>query len=123
MIRRPLFSVRSKSKHGNKKIVSDVQIFDSKREYLRYSGLKLEELGGLISGLKRQVPFVLAPSVRLAGEPRLKSALKYTADFTYERDGVLIVEDAKSPHLRKETAYRIRKHLMKSVLNIDIVEV
>lgn len=109
------------SKHGNQKVVApDGQKFDSRREYRRYLALCLQERAGTISGLSRQKRYVLAPSVVLDG--KTKPAVRYIADFVYIRDGRQVVEDAKSPHLRKDPVYRLKKHLMKSVHGIDIVE-
>jgi hypothetical protein len=108
------------SKHGNKKLIVDGEKFDSGREYKRYLELKLLEKYGEISELKRQVPFILAPAVKLSG--RTKPALRYFADFTYMLGGELIIEDAKSPHLREDPRYRIKKHLMMSVHGIEIRE-
>ena len=113
----------SGTKHGNKKIVdTDGQKFDSIRECGIYHDLCNLQAVGKIKDLKRQVPFVLAPSVKFAGDARAKPSLKFTSDFTYIENNIFIVADAKSPHLRKETAYRIRKHLMKSVHGLDILE-
>lgn len=109
-------------KHGNKKIVlPDGQKFDSKREYDRYCQLQLEERAGAISGLCRQIYFVLAPAVKLSG--KTKPSLRYQADFVYMRGGQKVVEDAKSPHLRKDPYYRAKKHLMMHIHNIEIQEV
>ena len=38
-------------------------------------------------------------------------AITYTADFMYVRDGVTIVEDAKSSATEKDIAFVIRKKL------------
>jgi len=107
-------------KHGNHKVVINGEKFDSQREYSRYCQLRLEECAGAISGLCRQVTFILAPPVFLDG--RKKPALRYVADFVYVRGEKRIIEDAKSPHLKKEPRYRIKKHLMMSVHNIEIQE-
>jgi hypothetical protein len=76
---------------------------------------------GQISNLKLQVAFVLAPAVVLDG--RKKPSLKYVADFVYQRGGSTVIEDSKSPHLRKHPVYRNKKHLMSSVLGLEISEV
>lgn len=54
---------------------------------------------------------------------RAKPALRYFADFTYIKDGQFIVEDVKSAITRKLASFRNKKHLMKSVHDIDISEV
>lgn len=111
------------SKYRNRKVDLAGETFDSAKEARRWQVLQLQLAGGHIAELRRQVPFELAPAVRLAGEPRMKPALRYIADATYRRAGQLVVEDTKSAPTRKTGEYRIKKHLMKTVLNIDITEV
>lgn len=111
------------NKYRNEKVEVAGITHDSAKEAGRWGELRQLERAGKIADLKRQVSFVLAPSVRLAGEDRKKPALRYFADFTYVRDGQLVVEDTKSKPTRKLAAYRIKKHLMKTVLNLDIKEV
>ena len=88
--------------------------FDSKREGERYLFLRSEQLAGRISDLKTQVPFVLLPRQGKVRE------VKYIADFTYYRDGKLVVEDSKG--FRTET-FRIKKKLMLYVHGIEVQEV
>jgi hypothetical protein len=111
------------SKHLNVKTTVDGITYDSSKEAKRAAQLEMMQDAGIITELARQVRFELAPGVRLAGERRKKPALRYYADFTYMRDGCQVIEDTKSDHTRKLEAYRIKKHLMKSVLNLDITEV
>lgn len=110
------------SKYKSKKITIGGIVFDSKKEASRWHVLERMQAAGEISDLRRQVAFVLAPAVRLAGEVRQKPALRYWADFTYMQNGVLVVEDIKSAPTRKLPAYRIKKHLLKTVLDMDIRE-
>lgn len=111
------------AKYRSEKTEVDGITHDSKKEASRWDQLRQLEQSGFISDLKRQVSFELAPSVRLAGEDRKKPALRYFADFTYTEAGQLVVEDTKSKPTRKLAAYRIKRHLMKTVLNLDIREV
>ena len=112
-------------KHGNKKTVVDGITFDSIRESKRYCELKILQKAGKISNLQLQVPYKLVDSVYLDG--RKKPAIRYVADFVYwiytSDDYYTIVEDAKSPHLRTNQAYRMKKHMMKAFHGIDITEV
>lgn len=110
-------------KYQNKKVEFDGLKFDSKKEMGRYILLKEWQDSGLIEDLKTQSAFVLAESVKFENEPRRKPAVKYVADFTYLQDGKLIVEDVKSSMTRSLPVYRLKKHLMKSVLNLEIHEV
>ena len=77
---------------------------------------------GRIVYLDRQVQFVLAPPVVLDG--RKKPAIRYVADFVYwTATGcpTMIVEDAKSPHLRNNPVFRIKMHLLKLAHDIEVV--
>ena len=94
--------------------------FDSVKEYKCYIELTAQMQRSEISELKCQVKFKLAPKVKIAGEKRAKPALRYFADFTYIRNGKLVLKDVKSVVTRKLVSYRSKKHLMKSVHDIDI---
>ena len=111
------------SKYKSQRIEKDGMKFDSVKEYKRYIELTARMQRGEISELKCQVKFVLAPKVKLEGEKRAKPELRYYADFTYLSNGKLIVEDVKSAVTRKLQSYRNKKHLMKTVHDIDIKEV
>ena len=109
------------SKYKNRKVIIDGHTFDSKKEAKRYQDLKILVKAGQIQDLHLQVVFVLVESVVLSG--RKKPAMRYVADFVYCSDGLKIIEDVKSLATRKLAAYRQKKHLMKSVHNIEIQEV
>lgn len=106
------------SKYGNRKTVVDSIEFDSKAEANRWFMLKVLERAGLISDLQRQVKFELAPPVRIGGRGR--PALRYFADFVYLQDGQRVVEDVKG---KLTEGYRIKRHLMKAIHDIEIKEV
>lgn len=110
----------SKSKYHSQKVVIDGITFDSKKEGQRYSQLKMLEKAGLISDLRLQVPFELAPPVMIKG--RRKPPLRYFADFRYIEDGQTVIEDCKSDITRKDSTYRVKIHLMKSVHGLDVIE-
>lgn len=110
------------SKYASTKVEQDGIKFDSKKEARRWDELNRMQQRGLITELKRQQSFVLAPAVHLAGEPRKKPAIRYFADYTYVLDGQLVVEDCKSKPTRKLAAYRLKRHLMKTVHGLDIKE-
>ena len=112
-----------RNKFNAQKIEKDGMKFDSVKEYKRYIELTAQMQRGEISELQCQIKFELAPKVKIAGEKRAKPALRYFADFTYLSNGVLIVEDVKSVVTRKLASFRNKKHLMKSVHDIDIKEV
>lgn len=91
--------------------------YASKREARRANDLAILERIGDISELKEQVVFIIAPSVVIQG--RKRPPMKYIADWTYVKGGNLVVEDCKG---FRTTEYRIKRHLMKAVHNIDITE-
>lgn len=101
------------SKYGNK----PTDGYASKREANRAQEIKLLERAGLISELREQVVFELAPSVVVQG--RKRPPLRYIADFVYIEDGMQVVEDAKG---FRPDSYRIKRHLMMSVHGIEIKE-
>jgi hypothetical protein len=107
-------------KYGNQTCVIDGFSFDSKAEARYYLKLKTELQAGEIRNLRMQVPFELAPSCVIAG--RKRPPLRYIADFTYERvrDGSFVVADVKGV---AADVYRVKRHLMKAYLNLDIEEI
>ena len=92
--------------------------YDSKKESIRASNLKILERAGSISDLKEQVVFELQPSFKLNGKTEL--SIKYIADFTYIQDGNYIVEDVKG---FKTEVYKLkRKMLLFKYSNIKFIE-
>lgn len=125
------------NKYGNKKVIIDGLVFDSKREAKRYKELKLLEMCGAIKDLKRQVTFELIPvqrekstraykKGRRQGEPIagkvIEKAVTYIADFVYTdtATGQTVVEDAKGMRTRD---YVIKRKLMLYIHRIKIQEV
>lgn len=91
--------------------------YSSKKESARADALKLLQRAGVISDLREQVVYVLAPSVVIQG--RKRPPLRYIADFVYVEDGKEIINDVKG---KITEGYRIKRHLMASVLGIQILE-
>jgi hypothetical protein len=94
------------SKYRNKKVSFQGEEFDSKREMQRYIVLKDAESKGVIQNLQKQVNFELIPKIEEEVVIHLKRKDKiqrktvqlpiiYRADFVYEKDGVMVVEDVK----------------------------
>lgn len=94
------------NKYRNKKVSFQGEEFDSKRELQRYLVLKDAESKGIIQNLQKQVKFELIPKIEEDVVIHLKTKDKiqrktiqqpitYKADFVYEKDGVMIVEDVK----------------------------
>lgn len=107
------------SKYGNRKVALDGFKFDSAHEANRYQQLKLMERAGRIANLRLQVPFELIPAQRVDGKV-VERNVKYIADFTYTKDGRLIVEDAKG---FRTAEYKLKRKLMLYFHGIRIQEV
>lgn len=103
-----------RSKYGNKKVEIDGQVFDSIKESKRYIQLRYLLRAGEIKYLERQVEFEL----HVNGE----KVASYFADFVFEKDGKMIVEDVKSPTTRRIREYRLKKKLMVACHGIEIQE-
>ncbi len=109
------------NKYRARRAVVDGVVFASKREAKRYTELRLLEKVGQIKHLKLQVPFRLMV--------KQNHVCTYTADFVYEEWTVTgegsgynetIVEDCKSPHLRKNPVFRLKSKLMAAIYGIGI---
>ena len=82
---------------------------------------------GVISQLQRQVRYEIIPAITYEKTIVLKTKTKvvervdekpahYTCDFQYLRDGVLVIEDAKSDATRREKDYVLRRKLIKHLI-------
>lgn len=107
------------SKYGSRKVSVGGEVFDSKKEYIRYRELVLLQKAGQVTDLKRQVKFELIPSQRVDGKV-LERACTYVADFVYTENGKTVVEDTKG---FKTKDYIIKRKLMLWVHGIRIMEV
>jgi hypothetical protein len=94
-------------KYRNTKVEFDRVKFDSKREKDRYVFLKQKEKEGVISDLKLQPKYELIPAIKEKYIKQLKTktkecertlqfAITYRGDFSYYKNGVLVVEDVKA---------------------------
>lgn len=105
------------SKYGNVKTQTlDGEVFDSKKESVRWCQLLLLQKAGIIKHLQRQVKYELIPKQK--GE----KACAYVADFVYTdcESGQTVVKDVKG---HRTEVYKIKKKLMLYVHNIRIREV
>lgn len=95
----------SRNKFGARSVETADGRFDSKGELRRWHDLKLLERGGVITNLKRQVPFPLVVNGT--------KVCDYRADFTYrDVDGHEVVEDFKGV-VTKE--FRIKARLFEAI--------
>lgn len=123
-------AVKTETKYHSKKITLDGQEFDSKKEAKRWAELWYLQRAGQISGLERQVKFVLIPAQRepdrigvRGGTIRgkvLEREVAYYADFVYRENGETVVEDAKGMRTKD---YIIKRKLMLWVHGIRVREV
>lgn len=111
-----------KSKYRNRKCVVCGIPFDSEMEGRRYLVLRDMLTRGEISKLKLQPEFTITESYRLPDGKQVK-AMRYRADFSYERDGELIVEDVKTPGTKTRVFINKSKALYEKYgICVDIVE-
>lgn len=109
------------NKYRNRPCQIGAEKYRSQKEASRHQSLLLLQRAGKIAGLTREVPFVLAPKVHIAGEKRARPAVRYVLDFLYSTDdGRQVAEDAKGI---QTPVYRLKKHLMATVHGIHVVEV
>lgn len=108
-----------KSKYKNVKVTrslpnGEVVTFDSKREAKRFEELYLMAKQGHIKNLTLQPEYEIIPTCKHNGTTLRK--IKYIADFRYEKNGKIIVEDAKGFHT---DVYQLKKRLF-LIQNPDI---
>lgn len=99
-------------KYKNQPIRIDGHWFPSRKEAKRYGQLKILANARKIDDLKLQVKFPLAINGILI--------TTYIADFTYLRDGILIVEDTKG---FKTPTYSLKHKLFRALHGFDITEI
>ena len=106
------------TKYKSRKVTTPDGTFDSKLEAAHWQALKTRQHLGEITGLTRQVAYLLAEPVVING--RKRPAMKYIADFVFrDSTGKTVVADAKGVITE---GYRIKRHLLKAVHGIDILE-
>ena len=125
----------NRPKYGNKKItIPSGEVFDSKREYQRWLILKEAETKGIISDLERQPTFELIPKITEKYIKHLKTKDKecelvtqlpctYTADFRYNKDGVVVVEDVKISPKMLPPEYILREKMFRYKFGFPIKRV
>lgn len=107
-----LLTKPKRSKYGNKKVMIDGILFDSKREGDYYAELKLREKAGEVVGVEMQRPFALLGSAGLL-------MATYKADFCFwdnvaDRFRCIDVKGFAT----KE--FKLKRKMMKGLLGIDV---
>lgn len=104
-----------KPKFGNVKKEFNGRTFDSTKELNRYQDLLVWQSSGQITELECQRSFDIEVNGHYIGF--------YVSDFTYKKDGRLVVEDVKSKVTRKLPLYRWKKKLTEAIHGLEIVEI
>ena len=94
------------NKYKNKKTIIDGIEFDSKAEAKRFCELRLLEKARKIKDLTLQPCFILQPSFKKNGKTYRK--IEYIADFQYEENGKIIIEDVKGMETKE---FKIKRKL------------
>lgn len=119
------------NKYNAKKVVIDGIEFDSKKESQRYLVLKKAQENGAISELTLQPRWDALPAKKETYIEHLKTKdkikervivrpIQYTADFSYIKDGKLVVEDTKPCPKMLSRDVPLRLKLMKYFHDIDV---
>lgn len=95
------------NKYKNRKTELDGHLFDSKKEAERYAELKLLARAGVIQGLQLQPVFTLQNGFT-DNKGHRHRPITYRADFCYQEDGALVVEDVKG---FETDVFKIKKKL------------
>ena len=120
-----------RQKYGNSKIKNAYGTFDSSLEWSRFLFLSNRQKEGEISGLRRQVEYLLIPAQYGTEIRHLKTKDKevrvllerpcsYIADFVYERNGKTIMEDCKGAKAIITETAKIKKKLLLWVHGIEL---
>lgn len=122
---------QSQAKYHNEPTVVNGIRFDSRKEARRYDELMVLLRAGKIRNLRLQAQYTLQESFVAPEGTRIR-AIKYVADFAYERpaepeqNGVVhwlpVVEDVKS-RATKTPQYEMKKKLLYDKYRIEITEV
>ena len=120
-----------KNKFNNRKVVFQGETYDSQLELSRFLFLSNRAKEGEITNLRRQVEYLLIPAQYGTEIKHLKTKDKevrvllerscsYIADFVYERNGKVIVEDCKGSKYIITADFKIKKKLMLWVHQIQV---
>lgn len=95
--------------------------FDSQAEARRYDELMILLRTGQIQNLKLQPEFTITEAFTSTNGNHCR-AMRYRADFSYTRNGELVVEDVKSKATKTQT-YRNKKKAILDKYGIEIAEI
>tara|TARA_Y100000310_G_scaffold329596_1_gene399758 strand:- start:480 stop:806 length:327 start_codon:yes stop_codon:yes gene_type:complete len=101
-------------KYGAKPTTVDGMRFDSKAEARRYGELKLLERAEVITEL------VVHPQYWLHADGVRKAIGYYEADFAYEKDGGIVIEDVKGV---RTAIYKWKKRHFEAEYGLEVTEI
>lgn len=113
-----------RSKYGNRKTEVDGEVFDSRKEADDYAELKFQQRRGLITDLRRQVPFLLIEAQYDADGKLLERKCEYVADFVWVdcKTGETVVADTKTKGT-VTAEYIIKRKLMLKKYGVRIRQI
>jgi len=120
MTARTTWTPRKPSKYRAKPCEVDGRRFASRKEGRRYVELRLLEQAGVIMALRCQPRY---PLFAVGTDGKSVVAGTFVADFVYQQDGRLVVEDVKSPVTRKLSTYRLKKRIVEANYGFEVQEV
>lgn len=97
----------ARNKYHAKKVQQGDMVYDSAKEAKRAAVLEQQERYGVITGLRKQVAFELQPGYTNNQGKKIRP-ITYVADFVYNREGKLVVEDTKG---FKTPEYKLKKKM------------
>lgn len=97
--------------HSRKTPCAYGHMHDSKAEAQRCDELNLLQKAGIITGLKNQPKYTLIPAKKYDNMPN-ERAVTYVADFAYEENGKIHVEDVKGVRTQE---YIVKRKLFKAL--------
>ena len=101
----------TQSKYHAKKVEIGGRVYDSKKEAKRAAVLEQQERYGIITGLRKQVTFELQPGYT-NNQGKKIHPITYIADFVYNKEGKIIVEDTKG--YRTDT-YKLKRKMFEYI--------
>ena len=110
-------------KYHSRKVRMDSLTFDSQAEADRYAELQMLAQSGQIAHLRTRPRWTLQPAFN-GPDGRKVRAITYEADFSYQENGLLVVEDVKPAWAgRKDGAWRVFRLKAKLLLYTHGIDV
>lgn len=114
---------KGKNKFNAQKCYFGGEEFDSKKEMERYIELLGMEQRGEISNLSRQAEYEVIPR-QTKSDGSIERATFYIADYVYQKDGKIVVEDVKGyKHSQAYNVFVMKRKLMLLRYGIEVQEV